>query len=102
LQDIRRDYEQNFVGMTTEPVALDDLLAVRERMLRELQHGLDNDERQFLLSFVANRPEWHLLGPGHVDKLPGIRWKMQNLQRLENANPKKFAEQSDALARRLA
>ena len=102
LQDIRRDYEQNFVGMTTEPVALDDLLAARERMLRELQHGLDNDERQFLLSFVANRPEWHLLGPGHVNKLPGIRWKMQNLQRLEKANPKKFAEQSDALGRRFA
>ena len=102
LQDIRRDYEQNFVGMTTEPVALDDLLAARERMLRELQHGLDNDERQFLLSFVANKPEWSLLGYGHVNKLPGIRWKLQNLQRLQKSNPKKFAEQSDALAKRLA
>jgi len=71
-------------------------------MLRELHRGLDSDERQFLLSLVANRPEWHLLGRGHVNKLPGIRWKMQNLQRLQKANPKKFAEQSDALASRLA
>ena len=88
--------------MDTEPVALDDLLAVRERMLRELQHGLDKDERQFLLSLAANRPEWQLLGQGHVNKLPGIRWKMQNLQRLQKTNPKKFAEQSNALAERLA
>ena len=101
LQDIRRDYEQNFVGMTTEPIALDDLLAARERMLLELQHGLDNDERQFLLSFVTNKPEWSLLGREHVNKLPGIRWKLQNLQRLQKANPKKFSEQSDALATRL-
>jgi hypothetical protein len=101
LQDIRRDYEQNFVGMTTEPVALDALLATRERMLHELQHGLDNDERKFLLSLVANRPEWHLLGQGHLNKLPGIRWKLQNLQRLQKANPKKFAAQSEALAERL-
>lgn len=101
LQDIRRDYEQNFVGMTTDSVALDDLLVARERMLSELQHGLDNDERQFLLSFVANKPEWSLLGQGHVNKLPGIRWKLQNLQRLQKANPKKFAGQYNELARLL-
>jgi len=101
LQDIRQEYVQNFAGMTIEPVALDDLLAVRERMLRELQHGLDTNERQFLLSLVANKPEWPLLGIAHLEKLPGIRWKRQNLQRLQKSNAKKFAEQSDALARLL-
>jgi predicted nucleotidyltransferase component of viral defense system len=101
LHDIRQDYEQNFVGMTTEPVTVDALLAARERMLHELQHGLDVNERQFLLSLVANKPEWQRLGAGHLEHMPGIRWKLQNLERLQNANPKKFAEQSDALARLL-
>jgi len=49
LRDIRHDYEHNFQGMTAEPVPLDALLAARERMLRELQQGLDADERRFLL-----------------------------------------------------
>jgi predicted nucleotidyltransferase component of viral defense system len=101
LQDIRQEYAQNFIGMTTEPVALEDLLAARERMLRELQQGLDTNERQFLLSLVANKPEWPLLGIAHLEHLPGIRWKLQNLQRLQKSNAKKFAEQSDELARLL-
>ena len=101
LQDIRQEYAQNFIGMTTEPVALEELLATRERMLRELQQGLDANERQFLLSLVANEPDWPLLGIAHLEKLPGIRWKLQNLQRLQKSNAKKFAEQSDALTRLL-
>lgn len=102
LQDIHQEYAQNFIGMTTEPVTLEDLLAVRERMLRELQQGLDTNERQFLLSLVANKPKWPLLGIAHLEKLPGIRWKLQNLQRLQKVNAKKFTEQSDTLARLLS
>ncbi len=102
LRDVRQDYEQNFVGMTTEPVALEALLATRDRMLTELQRGLDAAERKFLLSLVANKPEWELLGIGHLQELPGIRWKLQNLERLQKSNPKKFTEQSDILARRLS
>jgi len=101
LRDVRRDYDRNFTGMTTEPVALADLLAARDRMVRELREDLDVDERQFLLSLVAGKPAWALLGLSHLQHLPGIRWKVQNLQRLEQSNPKKFAEQSRTLARLL-
>jgi predicted nucleotidyltransferase component of viral defense system len=102
LRDVSQDYERNFKGMTTDPVELAELLAARDRMVRELQQGLDADERRFLLSLVANKPEWPLLGLAHLEHLPGIRWKLQNLERLQNSNPRKFAEQSDTLARRLA
>lgn len=53
-RDIRREFEHNFVGMTAEPVELDALLAAREQMMRELQHGLTDEERRFLLS--SSRP----------------------------------------------
>lgn len=102
LRDIRNDYEQNFKGMTAEPVELEDLLATRERMVRELQQNLDANERRFLLSLVANQPEWPLLEVAHLEHLPGIRWKLHNLARLQKANAKKFAEQSDTLKRLLA
>lgn len=101
MRDIRHDYERNFVGMTAEPVPLDALLAARERTVRELQQGLDDHERQFLLSFVAGAPEWSLLGIAHLEHLPGLRWKLQNLMQLQKANAKKFAEQADTLAVRL-
>lgn len=46
LRDIRHEFEHNFVGMTAEPVELDVLLAAREQMMRELQQGLTEEERQ--------------------------------------------------------
>ena len=99
LRDIRQEFEHNFAGMTAEPVELDALLAARERMMRELQHGLTADERRFLLSLVAAEPEWSLLGVPHLEQLPGLRWKLQNLERLRKADARKFADQADALAR---
>ncbi|WP_276946599.1 nucleotidyl transferase AbiEii/AbiGii toxin family protein [Haematobacter massiliensis] len=101
-RDIRHEFEHNFVGMTAEPVELDALLAAREQMMRELQQGLTDEERRFLLSLVTAEPEWALLDIPHVEKLPGVRWKLQNLERLRKANARKFAEQSEELARRLA
>ena len=101
LRDIQHDYEHNFQGMTAEPVPLDSLLTARERMVREIQQGLDDDERRFLLSLAAGTPEWSLLGIAHLEHLPGIRWKLHNLAQLQKADAKKFAEQADALAARL-
>lgn len=102
LRDIRHDYEFNFQGMTGEPVSLDALVAARERMVRELQQGLDDNERRFLLSLVAGTPDWSLLGIAHLEHLPGIRWKLHNLAQLQKSNAKKFAEQADVLATKLA
>jgi predicted nucleotidyltransferase component of viral defense system len=99
LRDIRHEFEHNFAGMTVEPVELDALLAVRERMVGELQQGLTAEERGFLQSLVAAKPEWALLDVPHLEQLPGVRWKLQNLERLRKADPRKFAEQEDTLTR---
>lgn len=101
LRNIRQEYEHNFAGMTAEPVEFDALLAVRERMMRELQQSLNADERRFLLSMVAAEPEWSLLNVPHLEQLPGPLWKLQNLERLRKANTRKFAEQSGMLTRLL-
>lgn len=102
LRDIQYDHEHNFQGMTAEPVPLDALLATRERMIREIQQGLDDNERRFLLSLVAGTPDWSLLGIAHLEYLPGIRWKLYNLAQLKKTSAKKFAQQGELLAARLS
>jgi len=102
MRDIAYDYERNFQGMTTEPVPLGALLSARDRLVQELQTDLDGDERAFLLSLVHGEPEWSLLGIPHLEHLPGIRWKVQNIRQLQKANPKKFRAQVDALEERLS
>jgi predicted nucleotidyltransferase component of viral defense system len=98
LRDISQDYERTFKGMTAEPVALPDLLATREQLIRALHEGLDQNERKFLLSLVQNAPDWDLLGFAHLKELPGLRWKLRNLSQLAKANPRKFNQQAKALA----
>ena len=101
LRDASSEYESTFKGMTTEPVELKALLSARERMISELHAGLDAAEREFLLSLARNEPNWASLGIEHLEQLPGIRWKLENLGRLQKANPKKFKEQADELERLL-
>lgn len=67
--------------------------------MRELRHNLTVDERRFLLSLVAAKPEWPLLGVPHLEQLPGLQGKLQNLEKLRKTSAKKFVEQSEALAR---
>jgi hypothetical protein len=97
LRDIRHDFAHNFQGMTEDPVPLDALIATREKLVTQIQANLDADERRFLLSLVRAEPEWPLLGIEHLERLPGVRWKLQNLQQLRKTNARKFAEQADAL-----
>lgn len=97
LRDVRIEYERTFRGMTMEPADLRDLLEAREHPIREIQRGLDEKERKFLISLVYATPEWDLLEIGHLAKLPGVRWKLHNLERLAKANPRKFAAQAETL-----
>ncbi len=102
VHDIGETYQREFLGMMVDPVELEALLATRERMVQELPRALTAEERRFLLSLVRAEPDWSLLGIPHLEQLPAIRWKLQNLERLRASAPRKFAEQSEALASRLA
>jgi len=102
IRDISQEYERTFKGMTAEPVELSELVAARERLIREIQQGLDSNERKFLISFVRNQPDWSLLGIPHLAEMPGIRWKLHNLGQLSNLSPKKFVTQAEVLERLLA
>jgi hypothetical protein len=97
LRDISLDYRNTFQGMTAEPVALDALLHARGRMIADLQAGLDSDERSFLLSLARNETDFALLGIEHLGQLPGMRWKVLNLDQLARANPKKLKAQAQEL-----
>jgi hypothetical protein len=101
LRDISGDYDNTFRGMTAEPVELEALLSARKRMVTELQAGLDANEREFLLSLARNEPNCALLGIEHLEQLPGILWKLRNLEQLAKANPKKLKAQAQDLERLL-
>jgi predicted nucleotidyltransferase component of viral defense system len=101
-QDMRPAFEGEFQGMTREPISLAELNATRERLRRDLVSRLTTAQRQFLISVAMVEPEWHLVGFPHLQELPALKWKLQNLQKLAKSNPTKLRQQADDLRSRLS
>ena len=98
LEDV---FKTDFVGMTATEVPLDELLAVRTRLFRELPMSLDADERNFLQSMKAGDPAWDLLGISGIEYLPALRWKLANVRKLRDKDPTKHAKMLAALRGKL-
>ncbi len=99
--DMELAFENEFAGMANEPVSLAELVATRERLRKELPAALTKAQRDFLLSLASGEPEWSLMSCRHLQDLPAIRWKQQNLAKLKKLNPQKFRQQTDELKSRL-
>lgn len=85
LKDFSGVFENEFKGMTTTQIKLDDLIEARLSLIHFVQHSLNEKERQFLLSVKQIQPEWDLLELEHVDKLPAVQWKLFNLKKMDKA-----------------
>lgn len=91
-------FTNEFTGMANEPVSLDELHAVRQRLFTELPARLTGNHRAFLLRLVRGEPDWPLMTCPHLAALPALRWKLENLHKLRKTNAAKFLAQVDALA----
>lgn len=100
-RNIEFDYERTFAGMTAREVPLDDLLATRAELMRDLPASLNPDERAFLRSLVRAEPECSRFGIEHLADLPAMRWKVENLRRLREKDRHKFELQAQMLDERL-
>lgn len=82
--DIKEVFEKEFKGMTNKPVNLKELLDTRAGLFEKMKSWLTEDERAFLLSFKQMQPNWHLLGVNHAQHLPAVKWKLQNLNKMNS------------------
>lgn len=101
VNSMKDSYENEFVGMTTRNVSIDELEETRTRLFTELPLALDEAERKFLHSIHRLDPDWNLLGIPGIEKLPAIEWKLVNLQRLKEGNLGKFNKMLGALEQQL-
>ena len=99
-QDIKAAFENEFDGMTREPITLNELVEVRRKLRAELPSAITLNQKKFLISLASAEPDWSLMKCRHLAELPAIRWKLQNLDKLKKFNPSKFAQQADELRAR--
>lgn len=73
---------QQFSGMTTQPVELNDLEAARVQLFDWAATALLENERRFLLSIKQGKPDWALLPFKSISKMPAIQWKLHNIRKM--------------------
>lgn len=94
LHPLDATFANQFNGMTRDEVSLETLEQIRTRLVQDLPRALTDQHRTFLLSLVQNQPRWDCMPFPHLQELPAIRWKLQNLATLKGA---KRAEQVEGL-----
>lgn len=98
---IESAFHNEFRGMAREPTDLGWLLETRRRLFAEVPARLSRTRKEFLLGLVGGVPDCSLMPFGHLSEMPAIRWKLANLERLRESNPRNFAFQAEELRARL-
>ena len=96
-QPMEETFKNDFIGMTSEPINIEELNNTRKKLMEELPQALTINHRKFLLSLVQIKPDWSLLPFKHLQNMPAIQWKLENLKKLRSKNAKKFQFQHEEL-----
>ena len=81
--DISAEFARGFAGMTETPVTLAELLQAREDVIASIVGNMPADHRRFLISIKRGEPDWVLLDLPGAEALPAVRWRLENLARLD-------------------
>lgn len=82
MVDILRSFEKEFRGMVLDPVTCELLEETRRRLFKEINAGLTAEERAFIVSVKEGTPHWDLVGLTGVERLPALRWKLMNIEKM--------------------
>lgn len=94
LDDI---YRREFEGMATEMLSLEILKQAHSRLITELKQRLTGNTAAFLESVHQGTPDFNLIGFPKAAALPAVQWKLVNLEKFKQEQPKRHANQLAAL-----
>ena len=78
-------FYQEFEGMTFIDITLNDLIEVRQALVKSINSQLSEKDKQFILSIKSGNPDWHLSPVSNVAKLPAAKWKLINIRKMPKA-----------------
>jgi len=92
LSDIMPVFETEFKDMTLENVTCEDLIRTRRELIFQISEGFTLEERQFIVSVKEGLPQWDLLGLNGIEKLPAVKWKLMNIEKMDRLKHKKAVQ----------
>jgi hypothetical protein len=68
--------------MTAEPVTLEALTLVPEKMIQGLKDNFNQQDYDFLVSFKKGDPDWSIACSDQIQYLPAVQWKLLNIRKM--------------------
>ena len=87
-------FNNEFLGMSDENFTFKEAKRTFNDLVRAINQTLTDEDKKLLVNFVELKANLTSSSIPNLDKLPGIKWKIQNLTALQAQNPQKFIEQS--------
>lgn len=94
--DQRKTYQDEFIGMTKMEVSYEELLSARENLIQSIHKILNDEDKDFLFSLKKGTPNWDKIGLLGIEQLPGIKWKLLNISRMDRAKHRIALEKLEA------
>jgi predicted nucleotidyltransferase component of viral defense system len=89
FQNQKEAFAGQFEGMALKPFSYTDFENTRERLVKEINSLLTENDKQLLLSFKLGNTDWNLVDIEKLQHLPAVQWKLRNIQNLKKQNPEK-------------
>ena len=87
--DLEEIFNKEFIGMTEQVVDYSELSKIREKLINTINSELLDNEREFLLSVKSGNPQWNLIPIPNISDLPGIKWKVININKMDKSSRQK-------------
>lgn len=89
--------ENQFEGMSDTLFSYVDYEDSRANLIRLVNEGLTDEDKEFLFSFESGTPDWSKCCAGNLSDYPSVKWKLQNIQTLKDNNTEKYEQGLDKL-----
>lgn len=91
-KDIQNQYDGEFLGMAMRNVTVDELKQAVASAHKVILNSLTENEKRLLVSIYGAEPVWEGTGIEHVQHLPAVNWKLQNIAKMSEAKRKASQE----------
>lgn len=68
--------------MTSIPTTHEELKGIQAHLPKLLLSSFTETEKMFLIQLKSGNPDWSLLPIDGIENLPGIQWKLQNINKI--------------------
>jgi predicted nucleotidyltransferase component of viral defense system len=91
FQNQKEAFAGQFSGMALKPFSYEDFKNTRYRLVKDINNSLNDNDKNLLLSIKSGNPNWALSKIKQLQNLPAIKWKLENIEKLLNQNPKQHS-----------